>query len=457
MTSIPAYQASGLASKMDTQGIIEKLVQIEGIPLTTIATKQAAVTTKISAIGTLMSHLETLSSTAKNLATGGITTVSATGSYSDFSVSGAPANAGRYTVNVEGLARAAKTRSTTVYNSADAVVTATAKDLKLSVDGTIHTIAVTAGTTLNQLVTQINGANKPFTASLVSDGSQYYLTITNKSSGFVVGQPATHALSVVDEGGVPQDLGLGLSSPANLQATNAVVHVDGLRIERRNNEITDVVPGATLTLKAASNTDANLVFATDTGASEAKLNAFVNNYNKLAAFLSGQVESNPGLSVKGDKLGSSIVYGIQRRLQQLISTPVVATGTFRTIKEIGISLQKDGTLKLDSAKLSEAMAKDPTAVNALFSTATNGLGDSISTYVTSQTDGTTGILVGRREGLEKTTKSLTQQADRITRHLESYRRQLNIQFLALEKVMSGVNNIALYLDQQEAQLRAQQK
>src|SRR5436190_20538577 len=180
MSSVPAFQASGLASNMDTQGIIEKLVSIEGMPLKDIAKKQAATSVKISSLGTLTSLLDAIGVQAKFLATTGVSTITAAGVYNDFNVSGAPANAGRYTVNVETLARAAKTRSTTVYNSADAVVTATAKNLKLSVDGTTHTIAVTAGTTLTQLVTQINAANKPFTAALVSDGSQYYVTITNK-------------------------------------------------------------------------------------------------------------------------------------------------------------------------------------------------------------------------------------------------------------------------------------
>jgi flagellar hook-associated protein 2 len=458
MASVPAYQASGLASNMDTQGIIEKLVAIEGQPLTTIATKQAAITVKISSIGTLMSNLEALSTQAKFLKTNGISAVAVNGTYSDFSVAGTPANPGRYDVKVQDLARAAKARSTTVYTSADDVVTATAKNLKLSVDGTTHSIAVTAGTTLSQLVTQINGANKPFTASLVSDGSQYYVTLTRKETGFVVGQPASSALSVVNEGGIDQDLGLGLSSPADLQAKNAVVYVDGLRIERKNNEITDVVPGTTLSLKAASNTNVDLVFNADSASSAGMLGSLVNNYNKVAAFLKGQMDSDPKARQVGDKLGSSVAYGMMRQMEKIVGAEVNTTGAIRTLRDLGVKLQKDGSLKLDSAVLTAALAKDPSAVNTIFNKSGTGLGDTIANFVYSQTNtttsnNTTGMLVSRRASLEKGTKALTLQAERLTTHLDAYRRQLNIQFTALENVMNGVNGIAKFLDAQDAQLR----
>lgn len=453
MASVPAFQASGLASNMDTQGIIEKLVSIEGIPLDNIARKQAATSVKISSLGTLMSLLDAVGTQAKFLGTTGLSSIISSGSYSDFTVSGAPANAGRYAVRVEDMARAAKARSTTVYTSASDVVTATAKTLKLSVDGTQHDIAITAGSTLTSVVTQINAANKPFTAAVVSDGTQHYITITNKETGFVVGQAAGSALAVVSDAGVPQDLGLGLASPADLMAKNAVAHVDGLRIERRKNEITDAVPGATLSLKGASNTNVDVVFNSDSSSSASMLQNLIDKYNKAVAFIKTQADFDPAAKQNGDKLGASVVSGIQRRLESMMSNEVNTTGSIRTLRDLGVKLQKDGTLKLDSAVLSAALAKDPTAVNSIFGKATTGLGDGISTFIKTQTDGATGVLIGRRQGLETITKNLTKQAARIEDHLEAFRRKLNIQFQALENIMNGVNSTAKFLDAQDAQLR----
>ena len=463
-TSIPTYQASGLASNMDTQGIIEKLVAIEGAPLATIAKKQAGVSVQVSSLGSLMSALDGLSTAAKNLGTGGITTITGSAGSSDYSVSGTTSTPMSYTMKVEGLARAAKSRSTTMYANGDAVVSVGAQTLSTKVDGQQYNIAVAANTKLKDLVTQINAstgattfpggaaATLPFTASLMSDGTQSYITLTNKSTGFVVGQPASSALSVVS------DIGLGLGTPVGLEATNSVTHVDGLRIERRNNELTDVITGVTVTLKNAGNTDSKLNFASDNAAAESKLNAIINNYNKVAAILIAQADTNAkAANNTGDKLGSSVVLGVRQRLQSFVSQTVNTTGSIRTLRDLGIQLQKDGSVKLDSTVLNAALAKDPEAVNRIFSKTTTGLGDTISAYVKGQTDSVTGALVARRNGLDAITKSLTKKTEKLNIHLEAYRRQLNIQFAALENVMSGINNIAKFLDSQDARLRATAK
>jgi flagellar hook-associated protein 2 len=475
MTSVPAYQASGLASKLDTQNIIDNLVLIEGTPLKTIASKQADVSVQISAIGSLISSLDTLNGAAASLKAGGLTSISASGNYTDFSVSGIPANAGRFTVKVEDLARAAKTRSTATYTSADDVVTNTAKTLKLSVDGQEYDIDVAANTKLSDLATQINNSTHaykplplpngtpttlPFTAAVTSDGTNYFLTISNKSAGFVVGQGAASALAVVNDGlGVAQDLGLGLATPPALQATNAVVDVDGLRLERRSNSINDAIGGVTLNLKTASNTNADLVYGTDTSSSQSKLQYFVDAYNKVATFLQGSLDHAPGTQSSTDQLSGTITMGLQRRLQTILSTAVNATGGVRTLRDLGVRLTKDGTAEFKTDIFAAALAKDPTAANTIFTKATTGIGDAIATLVKSQNDtakGThdtaNGALVSRRAGLQATTKDLTAQAARLQLHLDAYRAQLNIQFTALEQVMNGINSTASFLDQQSAQL-----
>lgn len=460
MSSIPAYQASGLASNMDTQGIIDKLVSIEGMPLTTLSKKQAGITVQVSTLGALMASLDSLNASVKNVATVGLNTVTQQGSTNDFTVSGAPTTGSSYAVRVQDMAKVAKARSTTFYANGDAVVSAGAQTLSLSVDGQQFDIAVVAGTKLKDLVTQINtnagatsggtAATLPFTASLVSDGTQSYLSLTNKKTGFVVGQPATSALSVVS------DIGLGLGSPPELQAHNAVAFVDGLRVESRNNTISDVVPGASLTLKAAHNTEETLLFAPDNGSAAGKLQAVLNAFNKVSALIGTQTDSDPASQNTGDKLGSGVVLGIQRRLQQLVSTEVSTTGPVRTLRDLGVSLQKDGTLKLDASVLNSALAKDPDACNAVFAKPTSGLSSLVDAFVKGQTNAGTGTqmgaLVSRKNGLDANNKLLTRQADALQTHLDAYRRQLNIQFTALEQVMSGINSTARFLDAQSAQL-----
>src|SRR3954471_23938931 len=260
MATGAVYHASGLASTLDTQGIIDKLVQIESKPLTDLTAKQGAIAVQISSIGTLIGNLNDFSSVARGLRSKGVTQITASAGSSDYSVSGSANSAGRYKIKVEDLARPAKARSIGTFASSDAVVSAGADNLKISVDGVNYNIAVPAGMKLKELAANINSSTNvtldggaattsPFTAAVVSDGTSSYLTISNKTAGHRVGQAAADAFTVV------HDLASLNLDPTVQVATNAVVYADNLRLERRSNELKDVVSGATITLKSASNTN----------------------------------------------------------------------------------------------------------------------------------------------------------------------------------------------------------
>jgi flagellar hook-associated protein 2 len=456
MATGAVYHASGLASTLDTQGIIDKLVQIESKPLTDLTAKQGAIAVQISSIGTLIGNLNDFSSVARTLRSKGITQISASGGSSDYSVSGSANSPGRYTVKVEDLARATKARSTLTFASGDSVVSAAADSLKISVDGVTYNIAVPAGTKLKELAANINSSTgitlnggatttSPFTASVVSDGTNSYLTISNKTAGHRVGQPASDAFTVVHD--LPS---LGLD-PTVQPATNAVVYVDNLRLERRSNDLKDVISGATVTLKGASNTNSDLVFATDASSSATNLQKFVDSFNVVATFLHDARTSSLSGHNTDDKISGSTILNLERRLQSLVSTTVNATGGVRSLRDLGVSLQKDGTVTLDSNKLGDAIAADPGAVNAIFQKST-GIGTMVDDLVQSQVSSNNGALYSRRKSLQDGTTQLTAKARSIQAHLDLYREQLQKQYSNLEQIMSGINSTATFLDQQSAQL-----
>src|SRR6185436_10496681 len=245
MATGAVYHASGLASNLDSQGIIEKLVQIESKPLTDLTAKQGAIAVQISSIGTLIGNLNDFSSAARGLRAKGVTQITASSTSSDYSVSGSANSAGRYKVKVQDLARPTKARSIGTFASGDSVVSATADTLKISVDGVNYNIAVTAGMKLKDLAANINSS-------------------TN----------------------VKLDNGTATTSPFTAQVvSDGVVYVDDLRLERRSNELKDVVPGATINLKKASNTDSDLVFASDSSGAAGNLQKFVDAFNVVATFL----------------------------------------------------------------------------------------------------------------------------------------------------------------------------
>jgi len=77
--------------------------------------------------------------------------------------------------------------------------------------------------------------------------------------------------------------------------------------------------------------------------------------------------------VSGELARDGGALALKRALSQLSGAtimPNAASGEPRTLSDLGVAIQRDGTFALDGAKLAKALAGNPTAVAAMF---TNGL------------------------------------------------------------------------------------
>ncbi len=434
-----AFRFGGLASGLDTNSLIDRLIELEGQPLKVMAAKQARNTVRISSIASLVSKLDALSGTAKSLGTGGVSVISATGTYSDFALSGTATNEGRYTIRSEVLAQSAKARSGTF---ASAIVPAATGDLQIKIDGVTSTVTGLAGKGLGDVAAAINTQVPSVSASVVSDGTSFYLSLTRKDTGFTIGGVAGTALELVPA----QDAGLSLAITQT--AVNAVAWVDGLRIERKGNEIKDVIAGVTISLKAASNVNTEAVFGRNLSATAANLQRFVDGFNDIAEIMKANLRPTPGVTKAAEGIADASLIALQGLLRKFLSTEVNTTGAIRTVTDLGVKLGKDGTVTLDQAVLDSALVKDPTAVNSVFAKVTTGMGAAIATMVNGQTNVLTGTLVSRRKSIEAESKRIDVQATSLNATLDRHREQLVKQFTAMERIISNFNNIGTYLQNQ---------
>ncbi len=113
-------------------------------------------------------------------------------------------------------------------------------------------------------------------------------------------------------------------------AQDAVVSVDGIEVTRSSNAISDVIPGVTLNVKAASEKPIRLKIQPDREAVQAAIVAFVGNYNKLM----GQINI---LTRSDEKVINEITYFTDEEK--------------KTAKERLGTLQGDSTLNLLSGSL----------------------------------------------------------------------------------------------------------
>jgi flagellar hook-associated protein 2 len=191
----------GLASGIDTNSIIQKLIQLDQIPITNLQTQITNIQTKQSALNQLGTNLQALQAAAQTISSD-VTTNSASGTSSNTGVAtittGVGATPGIYSLSVSQLAQAQK-----VASAAQAGVAAT-----LNQSGTFivngKSVSVVASDTLTTIAQKINSVGAGVTASIIDGGTgNGYLTIASNNTG------SANAIHLSDfSGTVLQQLGV---------------------------------------------------------------------------------------------------------------------------------------------------------------------------------------------------------------------------------------------------------
>ena len=121
--------------------------------------------------------------------------------------------------------------------------------------------------------------------------------------------------------------------------------------------------------------------------------------------------------------------------------------------DIGITSQRDGTLAIDTAKLSAALNDPNKNLSALFSTSgTNkGFGAQIDAAV-GRILSPVGTLPTHTNSFNASIKDLEKQRVAITQRLAVTEQRYRAQFAALDKMMASMTTTSSYLTQQLAAL-----
>jgi flagellar hook-associated protein 2 len=244
---------------------------------------------------------------------------------------------------------------------------------------------------------------------------------------------------------VVSDPGLGLALTQSAQ--NARMTIDGLSVERTSNAISDVLAGVTFHLTGQSGVEHNVSFAADSSGTEEALNTFVTAYNALAETIRSQLVLEPGQSYGDTLLGHSAMTTIQRSMQGMLSQVVAGTGSVRILADLGLELQRDGSLSLNTFAMESAISKNPGAVNGIFSTATTGISAVVKKLVDAQTSPLTGALSIQQRSLKSQISDMDERATQMQSNLDAERKRLVAQFTAMEQLIAGFTSAGSYLTQ----------
>ncbi len=404
--SQPAITFSGLGSGIDSQSIITKLVEAEGRQLEKFTAWKTEWTAKIQALQTLNSKLAAFRAAVAAMDTpaefqartatvspGGVLTASAVAGASLGSHQVLVQQLARYEIEVHGGASAADT----VVNASG-----TGQTFAFTYGTTSVSVSVPDGATLSDLATAINqsGAN-PGVVALVLDmgpayaGDRYRLMLKGQDTGAAYGIAVDDALTTLD--GTAGTLDFTSSTFTETQAAaNAQVRLDGYPpgawIERDDNLISDIIPGVSLSLKAASDTAVTVSVAADTAAMQEQIASLVEHYNEVIAYIQEITRFDPVTKEAGLLLGNYVVQMVKSGLKGITTGNVPGfvnpPDRYLNLAQLGITTDVDqasatfGQLLIDEAALGAALNGDPEAVGELLAVSFKGVSDDASGTLT---------------------------------------------------------------------------
>lgn len=444
----------GIGSGLDINSIVTQLMAVEQQPLTALATKEASYQAKISAYGSLKGALSTLQTAVKTLAKPDTFTGRATG-VSDTTVLSASATdsaaEGTYNISVDRLAKFHTVRSDGNYaTTADTFNTGT---LSISVGGSAVDIEIDdTNNTLAGIRQAINDSGAGVTAAIIDDGSYQRLVLTSTK----LGSEGSIAVAVTDSGSGGDNALSGLASASLVEvqaADDAQVTINNLTITRSSNTISDVIEGLTLNLSKTGTTSVSV--AQNTGKATAAVDAFVKAYNDVIKQIKAATAYDAANKKASTLTGDSTARSIQAQLASLVQSSVngVAGGLAR-LSDVGISVQKDGTLAFATSKLTTALGDPTKDVGSLF-TQTTGSNTGIAVRFDDWLDnvvGSNGSIASRLNGIDASIKEIGRQRETLALRLQAVEKRYRAQFSALDTLVASMKQTSDYLTQQLANL-----
>ncbi len=464
----------GLGSGLDVNGIISKLMTIEQQPLVNLTQKEASYQAQLSAYGNLKSALSTFQSAVKTLDNASLFT-GVKASVVDTSLATVSATSkatvGSHQIEVQALAQAQKIKSESIPSVTDTIGsgTLTIEFGTYNGDGSFTSNpktlpkTVTIGSdqsTLSGIRDSINKANIGITASIVNEGSGNRLVIASNETGL------SYALKITasdDDGNNTNNAGLsklvydastgGTSNMSEtVAAKDATIVLDGISISKPSNTIKDALDGVTINLLTAKvGTATSLTVAQDVTSIQTAVGTLVTSYNELQKTITSVSNYDKDTKQASILTGDSTVRAIQTQLRNALGSilPDRAVGELNSLSQVGVTFQKDGTLTVDSSKLTAALADPTKNVAGLFSN--NGLATKLNKVVTDMLQNN-GLLDGRMDGITASIKTLGKDQEMLTNRLQDVETRYRAQFTALDTMIASMNQTSSFLTQQLAKL-----
>ena len=356
----PLFNFSGLASGLDTNSLVQSLMQVERAPITRLQIRRAEYDNKLDA-------WTSITSKASEFRTS-IDAISTTDDFDAF-VSAASSDEDALSVTVTGrpppttvsltvnqLAATHQESTGSGFTAVDDLV-GTGTFSVTTASGTTN-ISTDSSSTLTSLSQDLNGADIGVNASIVQvSDTDFRLLLTAADSG----ADASFSVSS-DLGGFATSTTISTGADASVRIGDPI---NGLDITRSTNTFTNVIDGVTFDLHQVTTGQVNLAVTRDTEAIVGAVTAMVDAANGLLTEIDNQTaynaESDTSSALTNDRAARDMALELQAVLSGSTSG-----GSVTHLGQLGVEFTREGTYSIDSTKLQEALDDDFSGVLDFF-------------------------------------------------------------------------------------------
>lgn len=464
-----AISSPGVGSGLDVNSIVSQLVAIEKQPLQPLQVKASTLQTQLSLYGSIKSQVSALGDAAAALATtDGWAQYKATSSNTSAvtataSSSAAPAVFG---FEVTQLARAQTTASRNIATGGTLGIAGETGDLTIELGnwstgsfvgaGGPVAVSINGDDSLTVIAGKINAANAGVTATVLRSGTQERLVFrsstTGEEAGFQISSSGFAGLDSLSFTSLANPPGSTAGMELGQSGLDATAKLNGVAIQSATNVLTDIVPGLTLKLNQVTTAPVDITVEQDQEALQKKVQAFADAFTALNKTLTDSTKYVPG-GKSGALQGDSTTVGIQSVLNSVLNSGSLGS-TFSRLSEVGLERQTDGSLKLNTTKLTTAM-KDMSNLQNLFTTdngdaTTNGFGlkfrDFAKGLITSD-----GTVTNKSTAIQGSITRNTDEQTRVTDRAARVETQLRKQYSDLDARMVQMQSLGSFVTAQLAQ------
>lgn len=462
--------SAGIGSGLDVASIVSQMMVIERQPIKLLESKTAGYNQKLSSLGTIKGALSSLQ-TAAEAFTKGLSMKATSGDSTLFTASATSAALpGNYAVEVQHLADYNKVVSKTAYSTSDTLASGnleinlgTFNDNGIAAssrDGTNWSYSEESSVTVNftggtlaQLRDAINTqAGDKVQAQIVNAADGSHLVISSKEKG------RSNSLQMTGSGSL-SGFSYDIRAGSNASMTESTISwstellVDGLAVRSNSNVVTGAISGITLNVlktSASAGQSTSLDVKQDTESITSQVQAFVKAYNTFNSSVKVATTYDASSKTASPLTGDSAVRMSQSQIRTAATSvpSELSSASLKYLSDIGISIDRNGEMQLDSSKLTSALEKSQSDVSSLLT----AYGKQMDKAIDAQLDSTNGILTTRTKGINDLIKYNATRIEALETRMTGIEARYNRQFSALDTIMANMQKTSSYLTQQLASL-----